>query len=307
MLDLNLITNSPTVSPSSHLTYPSSQCCLSLLVTWWLCLCRGWAGAGGLSGLSGLSSLRSVPAASSFTASRRCALELSAHSRSSSDRSKAPPPPIPDPALFCTTLQVQSRVSTMSSTFLLASLTSWPFFFTREFSSATASYRPIISCKYQGPKIWNSPSPFPCLWRSSACSSGPWGPGISVSTWTPRSGPAPRPALSSGLRSLIHIPEIIGIWAESIMNVDLLWPSWVRYVVLVIGCARYLGVIEWFTTRVRCYNGSWGAHQYYHQGDLTMCNVQTNPGPQLDAQVKMPQYGSTLIRIIGAKVDVRAR
>ena len=40
------------------------------------------------------------------------------------------------------------------------------------------------------------------------------------------------------------------------------------------------------------------------RADLTMCNVQTNQGPQLDAQVKVPQYGSTPNRIIGAEIKV---
>ena len=70
------------------ITHPSSQCCLSLLAAWWLCLCRvggAGGGAGGGAALPGLGLVLRSAAASSLTASSRCALEDSPHSRSSSD------------------------------------------------------------------------------------------------------------------------------------------------------------------------------------------------------------------------------
>ena len=118
------------------ITYPSSQCCLSLLDKWWLCRCLVCVAGARVSVAEAettFSFFRST-AASSLTARRRWALLANLHSVSRSDKSEVPPPP-----LFCTILQVQSSVSRMSPTFLWASLSSWPFFFSWELNSATAS------------------------------------------------------------------------------------------------------------------------------------------------------------------------
>ena len=82
--------------------------------------------------LSVLSVLRST-AASSLTASRRWAWEDREQSSSKCLTRESPPP------LFCMTVQVQSRVSRTSVSFLLVSTSSCVFFFSWELSSVTAS------------------------------------------------------------------------------------------------------------------------------------------------------------------------